>query len=113
LEGQEEMAQMASGQDLQGSIQQHIEQSRGHAKEPGAGLRPSGLGAPARDQRGGPGVGERSPGGDIQEAQNDAIHDCAIVAAVTGRTLRGGLLSSPDRRRAADGADRGRGPAQR
>ena len=49
LEGQEEMAQMASGQDLQGSIQQHLEQSRGHAKEPGAGLRPSGLGAPARD----------------------------------------------------------------
>jgi ferritin-like metal-binding protein YciE len=81
VEGQEEMVQMAYDQDLQSSIQQHIEQTRGHAKnleqifahldlEPRRETNEVAQGLVSEAQEG------------IQEAQNEAIRDCAIVAAV-------------------------------
>ncbi len=81
VEGQQEMAQMASAQDLQSSIQQHIEQTRGHienleqvfahlGQEPRRETNAVAQGLVSEAQEG------------IQESQNDAIRDCAIVAAV-------------------------------
>jgi len=81
VEGQEEMVQMASDQDLQSSIQQHLEQTRGHiqnleqvfdqlGEEPRRETNEVAQGLVSEAQEG------------IQEAQNDAIRNCAIVTAV-------------------------------
>ena len=81
VEGQEEMVQMATDGNLESSIQQHLEQTRGHAKnleqifahlgqEPRRETNAVAQGLVSEAQEG------------IQEAQNDAIRDCAIVAAV-------------------------------
>jgi|SRR5215208_6984252 len=81
VEGQEEMVQMASDQDLQSSIQQHLEQTRQHiqnleqvfgqlGEEPRRETNAVAQGLVSEAQEG------------IQEAQSDAIRDCAIVTAV-------------------------------
>ena len=81
LEGQQEMAQMASDGDLQSAIQQHIQQTRLHIRnleqvfgqlgqEPQRVTNEVAQGLVSEAQE------------SMQEAQNDAIRDCAIVAAV-------------------------------
>lgn len=81
VEGQQEMVQMASDQDLQSSIQQHIEQSRGHAKNLEQIFAHLGLEPRRETNEVAQGLVSEAQEG-IKEAQNDAIRDCAIVAAV-------------------------------
>ncbi len=81
VEGQEEMVQMASDQDLQSSIQQHIEQTRGHAKNLEQVFAHLGLEPRRETNEVAQGLVSEAQEG-IQEAQNDAIRDCAIVTAV-------------------------------
>jgi ferritin-like metal-binding protein YciE len=81
VEGQEEMIQMASDQDLQSSIHQHLEQTRGHIRNLEQVF--SQLGEEPRRETNAVAQGLVSEAQEgIQEAQNDAIRDCAIVAAV-------------------------------
>ena len=81
VEGQEEMVQMASDQDLQSSIQQHIEQTRGHARNLEQVFTQLGQDPQRVTNEVAQGLVSEAQEG-IQEAQNDAIRDCAIVAAV-------------------------------
>ncbi len=81
VEGQQEMVQMASDQDLQSSIEQHLEQTRGHARNLEQVF--SHLSQELRRETNEVAKGLVSEAQEgIQEAQNDAIRDCVIVAAV-------------------------------
>ncbi len=81
VEGQEEMVQAASDQDLQSSIQQHIEQTRGHAKNLEQVFAHLGLKPRRETNEVARGLVSEAQEG-IRDAQNDAIRDCALVAAV-------------------------------
>lgn len=81
MEGQQEMVQMASDQDLQSSIQQHIEQTRGHARNLEQVFAHLGLEPQRETNEVAQGLVSEAQEG-VQEAQNDAIRDCAIVSAV-------------------------------
>ena len=81
VEGQEEMVQMASDQDLQTSLQRHLAQTREHISNLEQVF--AQLGEDPRRETNAVAqalVSEAQEG--IQEAQNDAVRDCAIVAAV-------------------------------
>ncbi len=81
VEGQQEMVQMASDQDLQTSIQQHLEQTREHIRNLEQVF--AQLGEDPRRETNAVAQGLVSEAQEgIQEAQNDAVRDCAIVAAV-------------------------------
>ena len=81
VEGQEEMVQMASDQELQSSIQQHIDQTRGHIQNLEQVFGQLGQKPQRETNEVAQGLVSEAQEG-IQEAQNDAIRDCAIVAAV-------------------------------
>ena len=81
VEGQQEMAQQATDGELESAIQEHIEQTRLHIRnlEEVFGK----LGQEPRRETNEVAqalVSEAQEG--IREAQNDAVRDCAIVAAV-------------------------------
>ncbi len=81
VEGQEEMVQAASDQDLQSSIQQHIEQTRGHIQNLEQVFAHLGQDPQRETNEVAQGLVSEAQEG-IQEAQNEAIRDCAIVSAV-------------------------------
>ena len=81
IEGQQEMAQMASDQDLQSAIQDHIEQTRQHARNLEQVFSRLGQEPQRETNEVAQGLVSEAKEG-IQEAQNDALRDCAIVAAV-------------------------------
>ncbi len=81
LEGQQEMAQKATDQDLERAIQEHIEQTRLHIRNLEMVFEQLGQ----QPQRQTSHVAQwlvNEAQQSIQEAQNDAIRDCAINAAV-------------------------------
>ena len=81
LEGQQEMVQNASDQDLQNSIQQHIEQTRQHIQNLEQVFNQLGQQPQRETNEVAQGLVSEAQEG-IQEAQNDAIRDVAIDAAV-------------------------------
>ncbi len=81
LEGQQEMAQQATDQELEGALQEHIEQTRLHIRNleevfDRLGQQPQR--ATSNVAQGLVSEAQLS----IQEAQNDALRDCAINSAV-------------------------------
>jgi ferritin-like metal-binding protein YciE len=82
VEGQEEMVQAASDQDLQSSIQQHIEQTRGHARNLEQVFAHLGLEPRRETNEVAQGLVSEAQEG-IQEAQSAELRDCAIVSAVS------------------------------
>ncbi len=81
LEGQQEMVQNASDQDLQSSIQQHIEQTRQHIQNLEQVFNQLGQEPRRETNEVAQGLVSEAQEG-IQEAQNDTVRDVAIDAAV-------------------------------
>ncbi len=81
LEGQQEMAQQATDQELEGALQEHIEQTRLHIRNLEEVFDRLGQ----QPQRATSNVAQglvTEAQLSIQEAQNDALRDCAINSAV-------------------------------
>ena len=81
LEGQQEMAQNATDQDLESAIREHIEQTRLHIRNPEEAFEQLGQQPQRQVSVVAQGLVSEAQQ-DIQEAQNEAIRDCLIDAAV-------------------------------
>ncbi len=81
LEGQQEMAQEATDQELEKAIQEHIEQTRLHIRNLEQVFERLGWQPQRQTSEAAQGLVSKARM-NIQEAQNDALRDCAINAAV-------------------------------
>ena len=81
VEGQQEMAQEATDGDLESSIREHIEQTRLHIRNLEQAFERLGRQPQRQTSVVAQGLVSEAQR-DIQEAQNDAIRDCLIDAAV-------------------------------
>src|SRR5215212_11760827 len=81
IEGQQEMIEHATDQDLKGAIQEHLEQTRQHAANVERVFTELGQEAPRETNEVAQGLVSEAQEG-IQEAQSDALRDAAIVSAV-------------------------------
>lgn len=81
LEGQQEMAQQATDQNLRSSIQQHIEQTEQHIRNLEQIYGQLGQEPERQTSEGAQGLVSEAQQS-IQEARGEAIRDCAINAAV-------------------------------
>lgn len=81
IEGQQEMAENATDEDLKGAIQEHLAQTRQHAVNIERIFTELGKEAHRQTNEAAQGlVGDAQEG--IQEARGDALRDAAIVSAV-------------------------------
>lgn len=81
IEGQQEMIQNATDEGLKGAIQEHLEQTRQHAVNIERVFTELGQEAQRETNEVAQGLVSEAQEG-IQEAQSDALRDCAIDAAV-------------------------------
>ena len=81
LEGQQEMAENAANGDLKGAIQNHIEQTEQHARNLERVFEVLGQEPERMTNEVAQGLVSEAQEG-IQEAQTDALRDCAINASV-------------------------------
>lgn len=81
LDGQQEMAENAANGDLKGAIQNHIEQTEQHARNLERVFEVLGQEPERMTNEVAQGLVSEAQEG-IQEAQTDALRDCAINAAV-------------------------------
>lgn len=81
IEGQQEMIQNATDESLKGAIQEHLEQTRQHAVNIESIFTELGQEARRETNEVAQGLVSEAQEG-IQEAQGDALRDCAIDAAV-------------------------------
>jgi ferritin-like metal-binding protein YciE len=81
IEGQQEMVENATDQDLKGTIQEHLEQTRQHAVNVERVFAELGQEAHRETNEVAKGLLSEAQEG-IQEAQGDALRDVAIVSAV-------------------------------
>ncbi len=81
IEGQQEMVEHATDENLKSAIQEHLDQTREHAANVERVFAELGMEPRRETNEAAKGlVGEAQEG--IQEAQGDALRDCAIVSAV-------------------------------
>jgi ferritin-like metal-binding protein YciE len=81
IEGQQEMVEHATDQDLNSAIQEHLEQTRQHAVNVESVFTELGQEARRETNEVAKGLVSEAQEG-IQEAQSDALRDAAIVSAV-------------------------------
>jgi ferritin-like metal-binding protein YciE len=81
IEGQQEMVEHATDQDLKGAIQEHLEQTRQHAANVERVFTELGQEAHRETNEVAKGLVSEAQEG-MQEAQSDALRDAAIVSAV-------------------------------
>ena len=81
IEGQQEMAEHATDQELKGAIQEHLEQTRQHAVNVERVFAELGQEAHRETNEVAQGLVSEAQEG-IQEAQSEALRDAAIVSAV-------------------------------
>ena len=81
VEGQQEMAQEATDRDLESAIREHIEQTRLHIRNLEQAFEQLGQQPQRQTSVVAQGLVSEAQQ-DIQEAQNDAIRDCLIDAAI-------------------------------
>ena len=81
IEGQQEMVENATDQDLKGAIQEHLEQTRQHAVNVERVFAELGQEAHRETNKVAKGLVSEAQEG-IQETQGDALRDAAIVSAV-------------------------------
>jgi ferritin-like metal-binding protein YciE len=81
IEGQQEMVEHATDQDLKSAIQEHLEQTRQHAANVERVFTELGQEAHRETNEVAQGLVSEARE-DIQEAQSDALRDAAIVSAV-------------------------------
>ena len=81
IEGQQEMVEHATDQDLKGAIQEHLDQTRQHAVNVERVFAELGQEAHRETNEVAKGLVSEAQEG-IQEAQGDALRDVAIVSAV-------------------------------
>jgi len=81
IEGQQEMVENATDQDLKGAIQEHLEQTRQHAVNVERVFAELGQEAHRETNEVANGLVSEAQEG-IQEAEGDALRDAAIVSAV-------------------------------
>lgn len=81
IEGQQEMVEHATDEDLKGAIREHLEQTHQHAVNVERVFAELGQEAHRETNEVARGLVSEAQQG-IQEAQSDALRDCAIVSAV-------------------------------
>jgi ferritin-like metal-binding protein YciE len=81
VEGQQEMIEHATDEDLKAAIREHLEQTRQHAVNAEQIFTEMGQEAHRETNEVAQGLVSEAREG-IQEAQSDALRDCAIVSAV-------------------------------
>ena len=81
IEGQQEMVENATDENLRSAVQEHLEQTREHASNVERVFANLGVEAHRETNEAARGLVSEAQEG-IQEAQSAALRDCAIVAAV-------------------------------